>query len=197
MGSTLVAVLAGWLTLAGWQAAQSAGRRIGQAARAAPRRRPGKRSMKMPASNAAKSSPARLAACGSSEDGRGGLRSSRRPSTWIPSNSNAWNGLGWARFNGGDSKEAIAAFEKCVEIEPKHPAGLNGLGQVYLSGASYAKAEKFLLKAAPNASAAWYGLSRLYLLTGKYDKAKTWIEKRSASSRTTRRLSRCWLPQKS
>lgn len=98
-----------------------------------------------------------------------------------PTNANSWNGLGWAQFNSGDAKAAIVAFEKCVTLEPKHPAGLNGLGQAYLSQREYAKAEKFLLKAAPNAPAAWYGLSRLYVLTGKFDKAKTWTEKALAA----------------
>ena len=69
--------------------------------------------------------------------------------------ANSWNGLGWSRFNSGDGKSAIKAFEKCVTLEPNHPAALNGLGQVYLSQREYDKAEKFLLKAAPQAPAAW------------------------------------------
>jgi tetratricopeptide (TPR) repeat protein len=94
-----------------------------------------------------------------------------------PEAANAWNGLGWAQFNGGDSEAAVKAFEKCVELEPEHPAGLNGLGQIYLSWREYDKAEKYLTKAAPTAPAAWFGLSRLYMLTGKYDEAQKWIEK--------------------
>lgn len=94
-----------------------------------------------------------------------------------PEAANSWNGLGWARFNSGDAEAAIEAFEKCVTLEPNHPAALNGLGQAFLSQREYVKAEKFLLKAAPKASAAWFGLARLYMLTGKYDKAQTWIDK--------------------
>ncbi len=94
-----------------------------------------------------------------------------------PESANIWNGLGWARFNSGDSESAIAAFEKCVELEPDHPAGLNGLGQAYLAQGDYKKAEKFLTKAAPQAPAAYFGLARLYLLTGEYKQAATWIEK--------------------
>jgi tetratricopeptide (TPR) repeat protein len=94
-----------------------------------------------------------------------------------PEAANAWNGLGWARFNCGQANEAIQAFEKCVELEPKHPAGLNGLGQAYLSLREYGKAEKYLVKAAPKASASWYGLSRVYLLTGKYADAQKYIKK--------------------
>jgi Flp pilus assembly protein TadD len=94
-----------------------------------------------------------------------------------PENANAWNGLGWSRFNSGDSEPAVTAFEKAVEIEPNHPAALNGLGQIYLSWGEFEPAEKYLSKAAPKAPAAHFGLARLYLLTGKYDQAQTWIRK--------------------
>lgn len=98
-----------------------------------------------------------------------------------PESTNAWNGLGWARFNGGDSIAAVPAFEKCVELEPSHPAALNGLGQVYLSWREYDQAKKYLTKAAPQAPAAWYGLARLYLLTGKYTAAERWTSKALAT----------------
>ena len=96
-----------------------------------------------------------------------------------PESAAAWNGLGWARFNNGDARGAIEPFEKCVALEPKHAGALNGLGQIFLSQKEYAKTEKFLLKAAatPGADAAYFGLGRLYLLTGKFDKAQTWIKK--------------------
>jgi Flp pilus assembly protein TadD len=92
-------------------------------------------------------------------------------------NPNAWNGLGWARLNSGDATSATAAFEKCVALEPEHPAGLNGLGQSHLALGNLALAEKFLLKAAPRAPAAYFGLARVYLLTGDFKKAQTWIRK--------------------
>ena len=92
-------------------------------------------------------------------------------------NANVWNGLGWARFNGGNAKDAVPAFEKCVELEPEHPAGLNGLGQVYLNWGDFEKAQKYLTKAAPKAPAAQFGLARLYLLSGKYDAAQRWIRR--------------------
>src|SRR5262249_31788596 len=40
-----------------------------------------------------------------------------------PDSANAWNGLGWARFNGGKGETALEAFEKCISLEPDHPAG--------------------------------------------------------------------------
>ena len=85
-----------------------------------------------------------------------------------PESTNAWNGLGWSRFNGGESLAAEEAFKACLELEEAHSAGQNGLGQVYLLQRRYEKAETHLLKAAElQASAAWYGLTRLYLLEGK------------------------------
>ena len=43
-----------------------------------------------------------------------------------PDAADAWNGLGWTRFNGGEADEAITAFEKCVALEPEHPARSTG-----------------------------------------------------------------------
>jgi len=94
-----------------------------------------------------------------------------------PGDANAWNGLGWAQFNAGNSKSAEQAFLKSIGIEPTQPGALNGLGQIYLSQRKYDDAEKFLLKAAPQAPAAWFGLARLYLLEGKYSQAESWAQK--------------------
>src|SRR5262249_8554260 len=68
-----------------------------------------------------------------------------------PKNSNAWNGLGWSQFNSGQQEAAIKSVQKVVALEPKHPAALNGLGQIYFYQRKYKEAEKYLLKAAPQA----------------------------------------------
>jgi len=94
-----------------------------------------------------------------------------------PKNVGAWNGLGWASFSASNFEAANKAFHKAIALEPKHPAALNGLGQVALYQRKYAEAEKYLLQAASQASAAWYGLTRVYLLTGNYEKAAKWAEK--------------------
>jgi tetratricopeptide (TPR) repeat protein len=94
-----------------------------------------------------------------------------------PGNANAWNGLGWAKFNGGGSwDEAKNAFEKAVEIDPTHGAALNGLGQIAYASKEFDKAEKYWLNA-PQAPAAWVGLARLYLLQGKWDQAQKYAQK--------------------
>ena len=69
---------------------------------------------------------------------------------------------------------AVLAEKKAL---PKHPAALNGLGQLALAQRKYKEAEKYLLKAAPQAPAAWFGLARLFLLEGKFDDAKKWAKK--------------------
>jgi Flp pilus assembly protein TadD len=94
-----------------------------------------------------------------------------------PKNSAAWNGLGWADFNIGKRDQASAAFEKVLEMDPAHPAALNGIGQIALMNRDYPKAEKYFLKAAGQAPAAWYGLTRLYLLQGKFEDAQPWAQK--------------------
>lgn len=101
-----------------------------------------------------------------------------------PKNTGAWNGLGWANFNGGRQAKAEKAFKKVIALEPKHPAALNGLGQIALSQRKYDQAEGYLLKASPQATAAWFGLARVYLLTGKYDQAAKWAQKLIATGET-------------
>jgi tetratricopeptide (TPR) repeat protein/tRNA A-37 threonylcarbamoyl transferase component Bud32 len=93
-----------------------------------------------------------------------------------PNDANAWNGLGWASFNSGQAEEGEKAFRKVIALEPNHPAALNGLGQIYLSQKKYDLAETYLLKAAPQAPAAWYGLARLNLLLGKFEEAERWAQ---------------------
>ncbi len=94
-----------------------------------------------------------------------------------PDNADAWNGLGWATFNSGKSQEAETAFQKAISLDTNQPGALNGLGQINLSRRLYDQAETYLLRAAPQAPAAWYGLTRLYLLEGKFDQAETWAQK--------------------
>ncbi|HEX4265010.1 MAG TPA: protein kinase [Verrucomicrobiae bacterium] len=94
-----------------------------------------------------------------------------------PASTNGWNGLGWAKFNSGKTAEAQSAFQKALALDPNYSGSLNGLGQIYLSEGKYDDAERYLLKAAPQAPAAWYGLARLYLLQGNFEQAEKWAQK--------------------
>ena len=172
MGTTLVAVLAGWLTLAGQEAADSSARSSPEAKAAAERQLD---------EDARIERGEELAQAGwqlwQQQKFADAAEQFEEAVELDAENATAWNGLGWARFNGGESVEAVPAFEKAVELQPEHPAALNGLGQVYVSWGEFEKAEEYLLKAAPKAPAAHFGLSRLYLLTGEYDKAQRWIRR--------------------
>jgi tetratricopeptide (TPR) repeat protein len=97
-----------------------------------------------------------------------------------PGNGVAWNGLGWARLNGGDSEAAKKAFEKAVEIDPQNGASLNGLGQIAYSRKEFDKAQQYWLTAT-NAPAAWIGLAKLYLVQGKWEEAQKWAQKAADS----------------
>jgi serine/threonine protein kinase len=98
-----------------------------------------------------------------------------------PKNVDAWSGLGWSSWNSGHPKEAGQAFQKALTLQPNYPSVLNGLGQMALQQRQYDKAEDYLLKASPNASAAWYGLARLYLIQGKFEEAEKWARRVVAS----------------
>jgi tetratricopeptide (TPR) repeat protein len=58
------------------------------------------------------------------------------------------------------------------------------LGQIALAQREYHEAEAYLLKAAPQAPAAWYGLAKVYLLTGKFDQAEKYARKILADGET-------------
>ena len=106
-------------------------------------------------------------------------------------NSNAWNGLGWCLCNMGRPTEAIVAFKKCLDLEPTHPAALNGVGQASIAANDLKTAEEYLLKSsdefekrvpeaerkANNIPAAWFGLARVYLLNEDYEKALQFADK--------------------
>jgi tetratricopeptide (TPR) repeat protein len=94
-----------------------------------------------------------------------------------PENVSAWNGLGWANLNSGNTTAAQAAFEKAVKLSPKLATARNGLGQIALYQRNYDVAEKQLLQAALLDQTAWFGLAKLYLLTGNYDQARSWAQK--------------------
>jgi tetratricopeptide (TPR) repeat protein len=93
-----------------------------------------------------------------------------------PRNGVAWNGLGWAKLNGGDSESAKKAFEKAVELDPQNGASLNGLGQIAYSRKEFDKAAAHWRHAA-NAPAAWIGLAKLNLLQGNWAEAEKWAQK--------------------
>jgi tetratricopeptide (TPR) repeat protein len=174
MGTTLIAVLAGWLALAEPPDSARQGDLSGTKPARAARSQPGDEDARIERAE-------ELAAQGwqlwQEQKMRDAATVFEQAVELDAENANIWNGLGWARFGGGDSEAAVEAFEKAVELEPSHPAALNGLGQVYFNWADLEKAKKYLAKAAPKAPAAYYSLARAHLLTGDYEKALTWTRK--------------------
>jgi tetratricopeptide (TPR) repeat protein len=93
-----------------------------------------------------------------------------------PTNSAAWNGLGWSRLNQGKRDQAAEAFKKMVELDPKNAgAARNGLGWIEFGKQNFDEAERWWKDA--NAPAAWSGLAQLYLLKGNWDEALKWANK--------------------
>jgi len=100
-----------------------------------------------------------------------------------PQNTNAWNGLGWARLNQGLRENAKEAFGKCVALDPKHPAALNGLGWIAKGEGKVDEAIQWWEKAVaavPGTTAALNGLAETYMERKEYAKAveayKKWLE---------------------
>ena len=60
-----------------------------------------------------------------------------------PKNEAALNGLGFACFNLGEEEEAIAAWEKAIELDPKATGSMNGLMQLYEARGDKENAEKY------------------------------------------------------
>lgn len=100
-----------------------------------------------------------------------------------PRNTNAWNGLGWARLNQGMRENAKEAFGKCVALDPKHPAALNGLGWIAKGEGKVDEAIQWWEKAVaavPGTTAALNGLAETYMERKEYAKAvgayEKWLE---------------------
>src|SRR5262249_27375670 len=96
-----------------------------------------------------------------------------------PDSPDIWNGLGWSKFNGGDSTAAEKAFGKAIAINAEHAQAQNGLGYIHFNKRNYKEAEAHWLIAIkmPEATAPFYGMTKMYLLTGQFDKALTYAEK--------------------
>ena len=110
-----------------------------------------------------------------------------------PTNSNAWNGLGWSQVNQDMLLNAKEAFEKCLEIEPKHTAALNGLGWIAKGQGKTDEAISYwekAVKALPAGTAALDGLAQTFMELKQYDKAvkyyQMWlkIEPNNADAKT-------------
>jgi len=90
-----------------------------------------------------------------------------------PGAADLWNGLGWSLFHIPQQRDKSAeAFAEALKHNEKHPAALNGMGQLAFVKRDYDAAKNWLEKAKDSAPAARFTLVSVYLLTGEFDKAK-------------------------
>jgi len=87
-----------------------------------------------------------------------------------PTNPDAWNGLGWARWY-EEQSGAEEAFRRCLSLNPTHPMALNGLGNLYFQAGRFAEAEPILKSAGSRGQ-----LAILYLNQGRFAEAVPILE---------------------
>lgn len=82
---------------------------------------------------------------------------------------------GISALQAGDDSTAIAAFERTLEVFPRHPLALNKLGDIYLARDQVDKAITHYEKSSeanPNFADTWVKLARLYSAKKQIEKAK-------------------------
>ncbi len=83
--------------------------------------------------------------------------------------------LGMAHFLAHEPPQAMAAFARCLELDPKHPQALAMLGKLYsFDRQKLVQAHQLLDKALalrPDLEDARFDLARVYALQGQYDKS--------------------------
>jgi tetratricopeptide (TPR) repeat protein len=87
-----------------------------------------------------------------------------------PGNAAAWNNLGTLHVDVGQQAEALACYQKCVEIDPTHQYGRSNLGQTLFALGRHDEAEAELKTAAtgdPTDPIPPLYLSRIYLKAGR------------------------------
>ncbi len=87
-----------------------------------------------------------------------------------PTDPDAWNGLGWARWY-EEQSGAEEAFRRCLSLNPTHPMALNGLGNLYFQAGRFAEAEPILKSAGSRGQ-----LAILYLNQGRFAAAVPMLE---------------------
>jgi spermidine synthase len=92
----------------------------------------------------------------------------------VPRDAAAHYSLGLALQQTGHNREALAAFEKAVSINPFHAPAYNNMGIAHVREADFEKAEAAFLKALsvnPAHANAHFNLARIALQQGEKDKA--------------------------
>ena len=107
----------------------------------------------------------------------------------------AYNGLGGALDAAGKAEEALACYQKSVEIDPRYPEGQDNLGTALLNRGDLDGAISHLkaaLKENPDYEVARNNLGKADMLEGKLDDAAAEFTKAVASQPTMRRRTTTW-----
>jgi len=90
-----------------------------------------------------------------------------------PSSASAWNNLGIAYSEAGQTAKAIEACQQALRINPEHAGAWNNIGIAYGKAGQPTKAiEAFLqtLRINPEHAGAWYNLGYAYAISGQRGK---------------------------
>jgi cytochrome c-type biogenesis protein CcmH/NrfG len=93
----------------------------------------------------------------------------------------AYNALGMCYLNQGKNAEAVAIWEKAMEIDPENKAARDLIDRVKRTEGRAKERRKLeiLLEKNPNLSQAWFDLGKIYLEEKLYDRAISAFEKAS------------------
>jgi tetratricopeptide (TPR) repeat protein len=99
---------------------------------------------------------------------------------WLPEKQGAWYRLGAILNLAGRNDEAIAAYQRAIQLDPKFAYPHNGLGNVYSDLGNYDDAIAAYQRAIqldPKFAAPHNGLGVVYQLLGQYEKALSVYQK--------------------
>jgi len=91
----------------------------------------------------------------------------------------SWNNLGVLATREGRIDDAIASFQKALQVNPHHVAALDNIGNAYRMQKRWEDAQKVLLQAvelAPHDPEANYSLGMVYAQTDQPDKAESHLQ---------------------
>lgn len=112
------------------------------------------------------------------------LRASRAEANYPSTLPNTWNNLGILSARGGKTDEAIAYFQRSLELNAENAVALQNLGNAYRQKKDWANAKSALERALalrPEDAEANYGLGMVYAQTDDTEHAHEYLQKALAA----------------
>lgn len=106
-------------------------------------------------------------------------RAVRAKSSFPPTLPNAWNNLGILAAREGRTDDAIALFQRALQIDADHSVALQNLGNAYRQKKDWANARKELTRSVdlnPDDPEANYGLGMVFAQTGDTQHAEAYLQ---------------------